>query len=62
MGEVGPGTEPLLYAATSPSVMSGGYYGPRGSLGLVGPTTLVRPHAGLVTPRPEPGCGPQPGN
>ena len=26
--EVGPGTEPLLYAATSPSAVSGGYYGP----------------------------------
>jgi NAD(P)-dependent dehydrogenase (short-subunit alcohol dehydrogenase family) len=41
--EVGPGTEPLLYAATSPSAVSGGYYGPRGSFGLVGPTTFVRP-------------------
>jgi NAD(P)-dependent dehydrogenase (short-subunit alcohol dehydrogenase family) len=40
---VGPGTEPLLYAATSPSAVSGGYYGPGGSLGLVGPTTFVRP-------------------
>jgi NAD(P)-dependent dehydrogenase (short-subunit alcohol dehydrogenase family) len=41
--EVGPGTEPLLYAATSPSAVSGGYYGPRGSFGLVGPTAFVRP-------------------
>ncbi|HEY7920448.1 MAG TPA: SDR family oxidoreductase [Streptosporangiaceae bacterium] len=41
--EVGPGTEPLLYAATSAAAVSGGYYGPRGSLGLVGPTTFVRP-------------------
>ncbi len=41
--DVGPGTEPLLYAATSPSAVPGGYYGPRGSLGLVGPTTFVRP-------------------
>jgi NAD(P)-dependent dehydrogenase (short-subunit alcohol dehydrogenase family) len=41
--EVGPGTEPLLYAATSPSAVSGGYYGPSGSFGLVGPTTFVRP-------------------
>ena len=41
--EVGPGTEPLLYAATSPAAVSGGYYGPRGSMGLVGPTTFVRP-------------------
>ena len=40
---VGPGTEPLLYAATSPAAVSGGYYGPRGSMGLVGPTTFVRP-------------------
>ncbi len=41
--EVGPGTEPLLYAATSPSAVSGGYYGPGRSMGLVGPTTFVRP-------------------
>ena len=41
--DVGPGTEPLLYAATSPSAVPGGYYGPSGSFGLVGPTTFVRP-------------------
>ena len=41
--DVGPGTEPLLYAATSPSAVSGGYYGPAGWMGLVGPTTFVRP-------------------
>jgi NAD(P)-dependent dehydrogenase (short-subunit alcohol dehydrogenase family) len=41
--EVGPGTEPLLYAATSPSAVPGGYYGPGGRMGLVGPTTFVRP-------------------
>ncbi len=41
--EVGPGTEPLLYAATSPDAVSGGYYGPSGRLGLTGPTTAVRP-------------------
>lgn len=41
--DVGPGTEPLLYAATSPSAVPGGYYGPGGSLGLVGPTSFVRP-------------------
>jgi NAD(P)-dependent dehydrogenase (short-subunit alcohol dehydrogenase family) len=40
---VGPGTEPLLYAATSPSAVNGGYYGPGGRFGLVGPTTTVRP-------------------
>jgi hypothetical protein len=41
--EVGPGTEPLLYAATSPDAVNGGYYGPAGRFGLVGPTTTVRP-------------------
>jgi NAD(P)-dependent dehydrogenase (short-subunit alcohol dehydrogenase family) len=41
--EVGPGTEPLLYAATSPDASAGGYYGPGGRFGLVGPTTTVRP-------------------
>jgi NAD(P)-dependent dehydrogenase (short-subunit alcohol dehydrogenase family) len=40
--EVGPGTEPLLYAATSPDAVNGGYYGPGGMFGLVGPTTVVR--------------------
>jgi hypothetical protein len=41
--EVGQGTEPLLYAATSPGAVNGGYYGPGGRFGLVGPTTTVRP-------------------
>lgn len=41
--EVGPGTEPLLYAATSRDATQGGYYGPGGRFGLVGPTTTVRP-------------------
>ena len=41
--EVGPGTEPLLYAATSPRAVNGGYYGPSRWFGLVGPTTTVRP-------------------
>lgn len=36
------GTEPMLYAATSPDAISGAYYGPRGALGLTGATTLVR--------------------
>src|SRR5260221_4861788 len=40
---VGPGTEPLLYAATSPDAVNGGYYGPGGRFGLVGPTTTVPP-------------------
>jgi len=41
--EVGPGTEPLLYAATSPDAVNGGYYGPSRWFGLVGPTTTIRP-------------------
>jgi NAD(P)-dependent dehydrogenase (short-subunit alcohol dehydrogenase family) len=40
--EVGPGTEPLLYAATSPDAAPAGYYGPRGWFGLVGPTATAR--------------------
>ena len=32
------GTEPLLFAATSPTAEQGGYYGPGGRFGLVGPT------------------------
>ena len=40
---VGVGTEPLLYAATSPDVINGGYYGPRGFMELFGHSTLVRP-------------------
>ncbi len=41
--EVGPGTEPLLYAAADPAAANGGYYGPSRWFGLVGPTTAVRP-------------------
>jgi NAD(P)-dependent dehydrogenase (short-subunit alcohol dehydrogenase family) len=41
--DVEPGTEPLLYAATSPGAVNGGYYGPGGRFGLVGPTITVRP-------------------
>ncbi len=37
------GTEPLLYAATDPGAVNGGYYGPSRWFGLVGPTTIVRP-------------------
>ncbi|MGB7104537.1 MAG: SDR family oxidoreductase [Acidimicrobiales bacterium] len=36
------GTEPLLFAATSPDAISGAYYGPSGPFGLRGPTTLVK--------------------
>jgi NAD(P)-dependent dehydrogenase (short-subunit alcohol dehydrogenase family) len=36
------GTEPMLYAATSPDAISGAYYGPRGLFGLAGATTLVK--------------------
>jgi len=41
--EVGPGTEPLLYAATSTGAVNGGYYGPSRWFGLVGPTTAITP-------------------
>jgi NAD(P)-dependent dehydrogenase (short-subunit alcohol dehydrogenase family) len=41
--DVEQGTEPLLYAATSPAAVAGGYYGPGGRFGLVGPATAVRP-------------------
>jgi NAD(P)-dependent dehydrogenase (short-subunit alcohol dehydrogenase family) len=36
------GTEPLLFAATSPEARSGAYYGPDGTFGLVGPTKLAQ--------------------
>jgi NAD(P)-dependent dehydrogenase (short-subunit alcohol dehydrogenase family) len=36
------GTEPLLYAATSPEATNGGYYGPSRFMELVGPTTVAR--------------------
>lgn len=32
------GTEPMLFAATSPAATNGGYYGPTGRFGLVGPS------------------------
>ncbi len=41
--QVEQGTEPLLYAATSPAAVTGGYYGPGGRFGLVGPTVTARP-------------------
>ncbi|MFC8828808.1 SDR family oxidoreductase [Streptomyces sp. NPDC057137] len=36
------GTEPLLYAATSPDAVAAGYYGPSGRFSLVGPTATAR--------------------
>jgi NAD(P)-dependent dehydrogenase (short-subunit alcohol dehydrogenase family) len=36
------GTEPMLYAATSPDAVNGGYYGPSGFMQLVGPTGSAR--------------------
>jgi NAD(P)-dependent dehydrogenase (short-subunit alcohol dehydrogenase family) len=36
------GTEPLLYAATSPDAINGGYYGPSRFMELVGPTKPAR--------------------
>ena len=40
--EVGPGAEPLLYAAADAAAVNGGYYGPSRWFGLVGPTATVR--------------------
>ncbi|MET4924228.1 SDR family oxidoreductase [Streptomyces sp. PSRA5] len=40
--EAEQGTEPLLYAATSPDAVAAGYYGPGGRFGLVGPTATAR--------------------
>ncbi|WP_152365091.1 SDR family oxidoreductase [Microlunatus speluncae] len=40
--EVDTGTEPLLYAAADPAAENGGYYGPTGRFGLVGPTGTAR--------------------
>jgi len=36
------GAEPLLYAAADPDAVNGGYYGPGGRFGLVGPTTIAK--------------------
>lgn len=41
--DVDQGAEPLLYGATSPDAVAGGYYGPGRWFGLVGPTATVRP-------------------
>ena len=36
------GAQPLLFAAVDPNAQQGAYYGPGGTLGLVGPTKQVR--------------------
>jgi NAD(P)-dependent dehydrogenase (short-subunit alcohol dehydrogenase family) len=36
------GVEPLLYAATSPDAVNGGYYGPNGPLEMAGPVGTAR--------------------
>ncbi len=36
------GAEPLLYAATSPDAVNGGYYGPRGPFEMAGPAGTAR--------------------
>jgi NAD(P)-dependent dehydrogenase (short-subunit alcohol dehydrogenase family) len=36
------GTEPLLFAATSPDAKPAAYYGPAGTFGMVGPTKLAQ--------------------
>lgn len=39
--DVGPGTEPLLYAVADPAAANGGYYGPTGRFGMVGPAGVA---------------------
>jgi NAD(P)-dependent dehydrogenase (short-subunit alcohol dehydrogenase family) len=48
--DVETGTEPLLFAATSPDARPGAYYGPSGRFGLVGPTKPVNPPKRSVDP------------
>ncbi len=40
--EVEQGAEPLLFATADPGAVNGGYYGPTGRFGLVGPTGPAR--------------------
>lgn len=40
--DVQQGAEPLLFAATDPDAAHGGYYGPGGRFGLVGPTAIAK--------------------
>jgi NAD(P)-dependent dehydrogenase (short-subunit alcohol dehydrogenase family) len=44
------GAEPLLHAVTSPEAVAGGYYGPSGRFGLVGPTVTARPPRRALDP------------
>lgn len=44
------GAEPLLYAASSPEAVAGGYYGPSGRFGLVGHTVIARPPRRALDP------------
>lgn len=44
------GAEPLLYAASSPEAVAGGYYGPSGRFGLVGPAVTARPPRRALDP------------
>jgi NAD(P)-dependent dehydrogenase (short-subunit alcohol dehydrogenase family) len=44
------GAEPLLYAATSADATQGGYYGPGGRFGLVGPPVVFTPPRGALDP------------
>ena len=41
--DVAQGAEPLLFAAADPAAVNGGYYGPGGRFGLVGPTPVTGP-------------------
>ncbi|MGW0460247.1 SDR family NAD(P)-dependent oxidoreductase [Streptomyces tendae] len=48
--DVTEGVESLLHAATSPDSIPGGYYGPGGRLGLVGPTISLNITAKALDP------------
>ncbi|CAO0833563.1 hypothetical protein SMICM17S_11400 [Streptomyces microflavus] len=51
------GAEPLLYAAADPGAVPGGYYGPGGRFGLVGPTAPARITRRLRPRRQRPALG-----
>jgi NAD(P)-dependent dehydrogenase (short-subunit alcohol dehydrogenase family) len=52
------GAEPMLYAATSPDAVQGGYYGPR--CGLTGPARRQQPTPRALDPTLATGSGPRP--